>query len=162
MIRPHLARVLVTGASGTLGYNIVRQLAATHPRTRIHALLRKPDQHLFADFANVALQKADMADLPRFNEAVLDFQPNAIIHCAASGVRPSAIDWFTVIQLNVAATVELFRTSCELPDCHFLHVSTALVYDAQDRPVHEGDPIDTLHPYGATKAAADCLLPLRR
>ena len=28
----------------------------------------------------------------------------------------------------------------------------------QGRPCREGDPIDTLHPYGASKAAADCLL----
>ncbi len=158
MTRPHLARVLVTGASGTLGYNIVRHLAATHPRTRVHVLLRKPDQALFADFPNVAQQKADLSHLPRFTEAMLDFEPNAIIHCAATGVRPSNISWFEVIQLNVSATVELFRVSGEIPDCHFIHVSTGLVYDAQDRPCHEGDPIDTLHPYGASKAAADCLL----
>ena len=158
MTRPHLARVLVTGASGTLGYNIVRHLAATHPRTRVQVLLRTPDQALFAEFPNVGQQKADLGDLPRFTDAMLDFQPNAIIHCAATGVRPSRISWFEVIQLNVAATLELFRAAGEVPDCHFIHVSTGLVYDAQDRPCHEGDPIDTLHPYGASKAAADCLL----
>jgi nucleoside-diphosphate-sugar epimerase len=32
------------------------------------------------------------------------------------------------------------------------------VYSDQDRPCREHDPIDTLHPYGASKAAADCLL----
>lgn len=158
MTRPHLARVLVTGASGTLGYNIVRHLAASHPRTRVQVLLRTPNQALFAELPNVGQQKADLADLPRFTEAMLDFQPNAIIHCAATGVRPSRISWFEVIQLNVAATLELFRASGEIADCHFIHVSTGLVYDAQERPCHEGDPIDTLHPYGASKAAADCLL----
>ena len=160
MIRSHLARVLITGASGTLGYNITRYLAREHPRTRIHVLLRKPDQQLFAEFSNVAQQKADLAQLPRFTEAMLDFQPNAIIHCAATGVRPERISWFEVIERNVTATLELFRASSEIPDCHFIHVSTGLVYDAQhlDRPCHEGDPVDTLHPYGASKAAADVLL----
>ena len=37
-------------------------------------------------------------------------------------------------------------------------MSTGLVYGEQSRPCREGDPIDTLHPYGASKAAADCLL----
>ena len=158
MIAPHLARVLVTGATGTLGYNIVNHLAAMHPRTRIQVLVRKPDYNLFAGHSNVGQQKVDMNDIERFTEAALDFQPNAIIHCAATGVRPSKISWFDVIDLNVTATVQLFRASCEIPDCHFIHVSTGLVYDSQDRPCHEGDPIDTLHPYGASKAAVDCLL----
>ena len=158
MIPTHLDRVLITGASGTLGYNIVRHLASTHPATRIHLLLRKPDPHLFAEFVNVGQQKADLANISAFTDAIIDFQPNAIIHCAASGVRPSNIDWFDVINLNVAAAVEIFRASCKIPNCHFIHISTGLVYDAKDQPCHEGDPVDTLHPYGATKAAADCLL----
>jgi UDP-glucose 4-epimerase len=99
-----------------------------------------------------------MNQIDRFTEAVLDFQPDAIVHCAASGVRPSKISWFDVIDLNVSATMELFRRSCEIPDCHFIHISTGLVYDSQDRPCREGDPVATLHPYGASKAAADCLL----
>ncbi len=155
---PHLGRVLVTGASGTLGYNIVRQLGATHPGTRVHVLMRTPDETLFGDLANVSLERVDMADFEASARAVQAFQPNAIIHCAASGVRPSKIGWFEQIHLNVSATVRLFQASCEIPDCHFIHVSTGLVYSEQDRPCREHDPIDTLHPYGASKAAADCLL----
>ncbi len=158
MPRPHLARVLVTGASGTLGYNIVRRLGSMHPKTRVHVLMRTLDATLFADLSNVTLEQVDMANFEASQQAVLAFQPNSIIHCAASGVRPSKISWFEQINLNVSATVALFQASCEIPDCHFIHVSTGLVYSEQDRPCREHDPIDTLHPYGASKAAADCLL----
>jgi len=158
MPRPHLARVLVTGASGTLGYNIVRKLGATHPKTRVHVLMRTLDETLFGDLPDVDLERVDMADFEGTAQAVRAFHPNAIIHCAASGVRPSKIGWFEQINLNVSATVALFQASCEIPDCHFIHVSTGLVYSEQDRPCREHDPIDTLHPYGASKAAADCLL----
>jgi nucleoside-diphosphate-sugar epimerase len=158
MPRSHLARVLVTGAAGTLGYNIVRRLGATHPETRVRVLMRSVDQTLFGDLANVDLEEVDMADFERTHQAVAAFRPNGIIHCAASGVRPSKIGWFEQIHLNVSATVALFQASCEIPDCHFIHVSTGLVYSDQDRPCREHDPIDTLHPYGASKAAADCLL----
>jgi UDP-glucose 4-epimerase len=104
------------------------------------------------------LLTSHIGDIPALTEAVLEFRPNAIIHCAASGVRPSKIDWFELIRLNVSATVALFEASCEVDHCHFVHISTGLVYGEQDRPCREGDPIDTLHPYGASKAAADCLL----
>jgi nucleoside-diphosphate-sugar epimerase len=155
---PHLERVLVTGASGTLGYNIVQHLGTMHPETRLHLLMRTPDPSLFGNLANADSRQLDISDSKELAQIVLDFQPNAIIHCAASGVRPTKIGWFDLIRLNVSATVALFEASCEVEDCHFIHVSTGLVYASQDRPCREGDPIDTLHPYGASKAAADCLL----
>jgi nucleoside-diphosphate-sugar epimerase len=158
MPQPHLERVLVTGATGTLGYNIVRRLGRIHPATSVRVLMRRLDDTLFADLANVSLVHVDIVDTPRLTKAVLDFQPTAIIHCAASGVRPSKIGWFDLIRLNVTASVALFEASCEIEHCHFIHMSTGLVYGEQSRPCREGDPIDTLHPYGASKAAADCLL----
>jgi hypothetical protein len=88
-----LRRVLVTGATGTLGYNIAVQLASKYPQTRINLLLRRLDQDLFSAFPNVSQQKADLKNIDLFKEAVLDFQPDAIIHCAATGVRPSNVDY---------------------------------------------------------------------
>lgn len=158
MPRPHLNRVLITGATGTLGYNIVKLLAATHPGTQLFLLMRTLDHELFADCANVHLRQIDMFDSAKLTQSVLEIQPNAIVHCAASGVRPSRINWFDLIQLNVHSTNQLFQASCEVDECHFIHISTGLVYREQDRLYHEDDPIDTLHPYGASKAAADCLL----
>jgi nucleoside-diphosphate-sugar epimerase len=158
MMRSHLQRVLVTGASGTLGFNVVERLAALHPEMNVLLLLRTVDTELFAGFSNVRTTKVDMADTPRVAAAVAEFRPNAIIHCAASGVRPNRLNYFDFVDLNVSATLQLFRASCELEHCHFIHVSTGLVYSSQERPCREDDPLNTLHPYGASKAAADCLL----
>jgi len=158
MPQNHLARVLVTGASGTLGYNVIHCLAEKHPETRFLVLMRTPDPELFASYVNVTIQKVDMTETPTLTAAVASFQPNAIIHCAASGVRPNKFDYFDFVDLNVSATMHLFRASCEIDDCHFINISTGLVYGSQERPCREGDPVNTLHPYGASKAAADCLL----
>ena len=158
MPKPHLERVLITGASGTLGYNVVRQLSQSHPETRLHLLMRVADENLFRDLRNVTQQQVDMLDTDGLCAAVKGFQPNAIIHCAASGVRPSSIGYFELVNLNVSATLHLFRAACDIPDCHFIQISTGLVYGQQDRPCRETDAVNTLHPYGATKAAADCVL----
>jgi UDP-glucose 4-epimerase len=155
---PHLERLFVTGATGTLGYNIIRRWGELHPETHVHVLMRTPDEDLFGDLDNVSIEHLDMSQTHAIADALLAFNPNAIVHCAASGVRPSNIGWFDQIHLNVSATVALFEASCRLKSCHFVHVSTGLVYGQQDRPCREGDPVNSLHPYGASKAAADCLL----
>ena len=158
MARYPLKRVLITGASGTLGYNVVLHLAEKFPEASLHILMRTPHRDLFGDLPNVTVQAVDMTDTPALFKAVLNVQPTAIIHCAASGVRPSQLSYFDFIELNVSATLELFRASCDVEGCHFVHISTGLVYGSQERPCRESDPLNTLHPYGATKAAADCLL----
>lgn len=158
MLKTHLERILVTGATGTLGYNIVRRLGAQLPESRFLVLMRAPNEALFADMPNVTIEQVDMLDTARLREATLAFQPNAVIHSAASGVRPSDISYFELVDLNVSATLHLFRATCEIPACHFINISTGLVYGQQERPCREVDAVNTLHPYGASKAAADCLL----
>jgi nucleoside-diphosphate-sugar epimerase len=158
MGRLHLERVLITGATGTLGYNTVRRLSEAEPDTRIRVHMRTLDEVLFSDLPNVEVECVDLTDVSRMSQLVREFKPNAIIHNAASGVRPSMIGWFEQIRINVPSTIDLFQVANEIADCHFIHISTGLVYSSRDRPCREGDPIDTLHPYGASKAAADCLL----
>ncbi len=158
MVHRNLGRLLVTGATGTLGYNVVRHLGLKHRETRLHILMRTLNHELFSDLPNVTLEKVDMAETARLMQVVDEFQPNAIIHCAASGVRPAKISYFDLVDLIVSATLHLFRASCAIDGCHFVNISTGLVYGSQDRPCRESDPVNTLHPYGASKAAADCLL----
>lgn len=153
-----MKRLLLTGASGTLGYNVTRKFAALHPDVSVVVAMRRPQPEFFADLANVEIVRWDMIDKRRTAEIVRDLAPDAIVHCAAEGVRPMAADIFDVVKSNVDSTLELFRESCRLARCHFVHVSTGFVYSAQGRPLRENDPIDTLHPYGASKAAADTLL----
>ncbi len=86
MTPPHLAKILLTGASGTLGYNVVQHLATTHPCAQIVLLMRSPDPALFANCGNVKILHVDMFDSVALKRSVFDIEPNAIIHCAASGV----------------------------------------------------------------------------
>ena len=149
-------RILLTGGSGTLGHHIVKQLLCD-PRNEIHLLLRH-HKHEILDNGRVHLVHADLSHPTQTWKAVQATRPSILIHAAASGLRFPKPDWFRMAEFNVDSTLRLFEASCELPDCHFVHISTGLVYRERGRPLCESDPLDTMHPYGASKAGADLLI----
>jgi len=151
-------KVLITGASGTLGFNLIEMLAQT-PGYSIHAPVRKEWDFLLPYKTRVEFVVHDLQDERETAELVRQIGPDVIVHCAASGVRPPRSEWFEMIGFNVSGSVSLFKAYCALPKTsHFIYISTGLVYRIQNRPLREDDPIGTLHPYGAGKAAADSLL----
>lgn len=157
MRSPARQRILITGGSGTLGYNIAR-LLASRPDLEVILPLREPHLNLFSRYPNVRLIQADLSNSGEIGRVLAELAPEVIIHCAASGVRPDRPCWFRMTNFNVQTTLHLFEASCALPDCHFVYISTGLVYRNQNRPLLETDPVGTQHPYGASKAAAECLL----
>jgi len=151
-------RVLVTGASGTLGFNVVSQLALEEA-TKVFAPVRTIRPFLQRLGSAVEFIVHDLQDEQATNRLVQEIKPDVIVHCAASGVRPPRSEWFEMIVFNVAGSIALFKAYCALPkSTHFIYISTGLVYQVQQRPLGEDDPVGTLHPYGAGKAAADSLL----
>lgn len=106
----------------------------------------------------VEVARIDAFDRPSLRALTQAFRPTAIVHCAATGMDFPQTLWFDLIRFNVDVTVTLCECAAEIPDCRFVFVSTGLAYRALGRPLTEDDPLDTLHPYGASKAAADLLV----
>lgn len=152
-------RILLTGASGTLGYNILRRLA-NDPRYSVAAPVRDINSTVIQAFADkVQFIEHDLSDAIHTAQIFERLNPDIIVHCAASGLRPPKGSWFDLMQFNVVSTMRLFQMNCRLEKpSHFIYVSTGLVYREQGRPLAEEDAIETLHPYGASKAASDLML----
>jgi nucleoside-diphosphate-sugar epimerase len=150
--------VLVTGATGTLGYNVARLLTADQ-RYRLFLPVRRPLALLSELGPNIEVIETDVrmaGGLPAlFGRA----KPHLIVHCAASGLRPPRLSWFDLVSFNVESTLRLFEAYCLSSEAHhFIYVSSGLAYTEEGRPLREDDQIGTRHPYGASKAAADLLL----
>ena len=86
------------------------------------------------------------------------FDATAVIHTAATGMQIPRPDAETLTEINVHLPVRLAEVVSQLPDCSFVHVSSGLAYKDQGRPLREEDPLDTKHPYGASKAQAEARL----
>lgn len=99
-----------------------------------------------------------IVDLERPDEiarTLHEFNPTVLIHTAATGMQQPRPDETTLRKVNVELPARLAEAASALNACHFAHISSGLAYKDQGRPLLEDDPLDTMHPYGASKAEAE-------
>ena len=149
-------RILLTGSSGTLGHHVLDQLLA---RTDFEVLtIGRSERPAEGAKGNARHQVIDFENKRQLTSVFRRFQPTCVIHCAAGGMIFPHVQWFKLIRFNVEVTLALFEQAAAVPGCHFIHVSTGLAYRATGAPLTENDALENIHPYGASKAAADILL----
>jgi len=135
-------KVLVTGANGQLGHDVVNEL-----RKRNH-------EAVGTDITGNVDYLLDITD-PRIIVAVRKINPDAIIHCAAWTAVDAAEDLENrekVYAINVTGTKNLVEAAKQL-NCKFLYLSTDYVFDGQgDIPWKPDDKsYAPLNYYGQTK-----------
>ena len=135
-------RVLVTGANGQLGHDVVNEL-----KKRGHEAIR----------TDIAGDMDYLLDIT--NEGVIDsivhINPDAIIHCAAWTAVDAAEDEENkekVYAINVTGTKNIVEAADQL-GCKLLYLSTDYVFDGQGTEPWKPDEklYDPLCYYGETK-----------
>lgn len=145
-------RVLVTGAAGFVGANLVRALVDRG--AEVHAVVRsQTDLWRIQDVeSSVALQRADVTDRAALRDAVGQARPEIIFHLARGG--PSLGGRDEIFQTNVLGVLNLLDATLDLDYTRFVHAGSSFEYGIRDEPMSETDPADPATFYGATKAAA--------
>jgi dTDP-4-dehydrorhamnose reductase len=137
-----MTRVLLLGASGQLGTEILRA-------------------RLPAGWTIVAAERGvfDLADPPRLREATITARPDAIINAAAyTAVDKAESEPTLAFLLNRDAPAALAEAAREI-DAPIILVSTDYVFDGKkSAPYVETDPIGPTSVYGASKAEGETAL----
>jgi nucleoside-diphosphate-sugar epimerase len=149
-------RLVVTGASGTLGRNIIAEVLGWN-QVAVLALVRAHSKTVPMP-PNVIIREVDFDDRSQVESVLRQFNPTCVVHCAASGMQFRRPAWFEMVRFNVDVSLNLCESVSRIPGCRFIFISTGLAYRDQGRPLREDDALDTQHPYGASKAAADILI----
>lgn len=140
-------KVLVTGTSGQLGYDVMEELAR-----RGYKGIGADRSESDAEFEHVIL---DITDKEKVLKVVRDVKPDVIVHCAAwtnvdGAEAPENLE--KVRAVNVDGTRNLAEAAKEV-DAKFVYISTDYVFDgAGERPWQPDDkdyaPINV---YGQSK-----------
>ena len=118
-------KVLVTGTSGQLGFDVVQELLK-----RGHEAVGADRSETNADFEHVIL---DITDAEKVKEVVEGVKPDAIIHCAAwtnvdGAEEPENLK--AVRAVNVEGTRNLAE-ACKEVDAKFMYISTDYVFNGE-------------------------------
>ncbi len=156
-------RILVTGAGGFIGSELVRQLldlgASVRPFLRytsnaemglLKFLPRESQEQLELVFGD--LRDPDAVDHAA-QDVDLIFHLGALISIPYSYIHP-----VEVVQSNVIGTLNVLQ-ACREHGCQLVHTSTSEVYGtAQYVPIDERHPLQGQSPYSASKIGADKLV----
>ncbi len=143
-------RILLTGASGLIGREVVRQAPAGW---ELVALARRP-------IPGIRTVEADLA-APGLASALPDEPVDAIVHLAqARAYRDFPACAPEVVAINVTATAALLDHATRVGAGQFLLASTATVYrpgGPGSPPLREDGPVRCRSIYAASKRSAELL-----
>lgn len=132
-------RILVTGAAGQLGHDLVATCVASGDD--VHAVDRSA---------------LDVGDRDRVASVVADVVPDVVVNCAAwTAVDACESDPERAMRDNGDA-VRWLREACDTAGAHLVQISTDYVFDGtSDRPYVETDETNPQSVYGRSKRAGE-------
>jgi dTDP-glucose 4,6-dehydratase len=161
-------KVLVTGAAGFIGSNLVHLLVKERPQWSVVALdlltyagNLKNLHGVLAPVGRVVFSKTDICDEHAVNELFSREKFDIVFHLAAeSHVDRSIISSLEFVKTNVLGTQILLDAARRTKVGRFVHISTDEVYGSlgPTGAFVETTPLDPTSPYAASKAASDLMV----
>lgn len=128
-------KVLVTGANGQLGYDVVKEL-----------------QKQNIECYGTSRQDFDIVDFEATEKFITNYMPDAVIHCAAYTAVDKAEDEQGLCYLVNASATENIAEICKKINAKMLYISTDYVFDGTKDGFYEVyDKPNPINVYGKTK-----------
>lgn len=152
-------KVFVTGVSGQLGYDVVKELLGRGYAVVGSDIAENEKSASLAEMAKGAASyefaTLDITDCTATDALLQRVKPDAVVHCAAWTAVDAAEDEENIEKVkavNVTGTRNI-ATACKVLDCKMIYISTDYVFDGQGETPWEADCTDyaPLSVYGQTK-----------
>ena len=145
-----MSRIIITGAAGLLGQSLVAGLKSEHTLFCIDVT---PGP--FGPRENIIYSQADLTEFAALRPRLVEFDADMIFNCAAlSDVDTCETNHELADKLNY----ELVNRLLGIPFRKFIHYSSDYVFDGENGPYSEDDPINPINYYGTTKMHSERIL----
>lgn len=134
--------ILVTGASGQLGYDVIKELE------------KRNIEHI-----GTTRRELDITDEDSVNKYILKLKPDCIIHCAAyTAVDKAEVEEELCREINVCGTENIAK-ACKDVNAKMIYISTDYVFDGTgNNPFEVDDKVNPLNIYGKTKYEGEIII----
>ncbi|MEQ9103726.1 MAG: dTDP-4-dehydrorhamnose reductase [Rhodothermales bacterium] len=145
-------RVLITGANGLLGQQLVRRMGG---QPEYDVLATGLDDEPRFSGGSCGYARLDVTQPERVKEVFLDFAPDVVINCAAmTNVDACEANKEACWQLN-ADSVETLARRCLQTGARLVQLSTDFIFDGEHGPYRENARPNPLSYYGRSKLAGE-------
>jgi len=148
------ARILVTGASGFIGKNLIKKLL--QGSEQVYGIVKSDIKPLKDLLSASRIYKLDLSNYHLVEKAVKKIKPDIIFHLSAypdKGNKPEHI--INTFSSNVVGTFNLLRATSNLNYKRLVFSGSYKEYGSQPVPFKEHYILNPLSCYAASKAAAE-------
>lgn len=149
-------KVLVTGATGFIGANLVRGLLEKG-NIDVFVTARETSNFWRLDDIKNKISKIyylDLANRELVFQLIEDLQPNIVYHVATYGGFPNQKEKELIIKGNLNSTINILDACVEYGVDQFINTGSSSEYGIKEKPMREDDICEPISIYGITKLAA--------
>lgn len=149
-----MKRVVVTGASGFVGSNLIRRLIQDGHEA--HVFLRREYQSWrLEEVADaVRIHEVDLEDCKTVGSCIAAVKPHWVFHFAAYGAYPNQVGIQRMAATNLLGSAALLDASAKAGVEAFIQAGSSSEYGYKDHPAAEEEILEPNSHYAITKAAA--------
>jgi Nucleoside-diphosphate-sugar epimerases len=126
-------RILITGATGFIGSNILR-FGLEKKEATFFAVVRKNTKNLWRikdliDSHSVNIIELDLTDIASVNEMMKQIKPDVVFHCATYGMfLDKEKDFNSMIEINIKSLISLINSAFENKVKTFINTGSTSEY----------------------------------
>ncbi|MBI5438658.1 MAG: NAD-dependent epimerase/dehydratase family protein [Nitrosomonadales bacterium] len=150
-IRSLSGPILVTGASGFVGANLFKMLAAV--RDDVYAVVHREKGWRLADVIDGRVVAVDLNDYAAAKNLVNSVNPQTVFDCVAYGAYSFEEDTNLIYQTNFQAIVNLVSLLAARPFAAFIHAGSSSEYGTNCAAPPEDSVCEPNSPYAVSKVA---------
>ena len=150
-------KVLVTGASGFIGANLVRRLISLD--NKVYLLIKsESDIWRLSDIKNkLIFHNISLDNLNKLKIIINKIKPQIIYHLAAHGSYSHQNDPLKIITTNILGTTNLLLALNPIDYECFINTGSSSEYGFKNKPMQETDYLEPVSYYAASKASGTYL-----